>query len=143
MSAKACDTEGKVLLRTGQSSYTSLRAGGVPGQGQSRGTAGDAPAFGNGRCRPQTGGGTGSVALRCERVPEHQVAVLGRAGQRCRGDTARLRRDGGMEGQRDGGMEGRGAGSAQTPPPLPLPALSIPRLSPISRPRVFSKCEPK
>lgn len=47
------------------------------------------------------------------------------------------------EGRRDGGMEGRGAGSAQTPPPLPLPALSIPRLSPISRPRVFSKCEPK
>lgn len=46
MSAKACDMEGKALLRTTQSCYTSLGASGAPGQGQSRGTAGDPAAFG-------------------------------------------------------------------------------------------------
>ncbi|XP_053807426.1 uncharacterized protein LOC128792757 [Vidua chalybeata] len=122
-SAKACDMEGKALLRTTQSCHISLEASGAPGKVQQEKplpleTA--SAGCGHRPVPPQMGGRTGCCG--CERVAERQVAVLPR------GHSAPA--------------EGWGAGSVTPARPKPsappLRALSILLLSSISRPRVFS-----
>lgn len=103
--------EGKALLRTTQSCHASLGAGGAPGQGQSRGTAGETLAFGHGLGWVWAGLVTAAEGWQdgllspggCERVPEHQVAVLPR------GHSAPA--------------EGWGAGSVLSAPTPPPPLL--------------------